>query len=133
MLFILGLGLSTRAFLGFSTSVSEADYMQARHIALSGLEDFRTKASLDMNFPPKLGDGDVPVTYGEDILDRGGRLVGHFQVTIVVEKSVEPHFVYQVKSVGTTPRAQVVITGYLENQPGMRWLGFEQEDSDWYQ
>lgn len=132
MLFILGLGLSTRAFLGYSTSVSEADYTQARFLAMAGLEDFRTKASLDLRFPPRLADGDVPITYGEELRDKMGRKLGRFQVTIVSDKSVEPHYIYQVKSIGTTSKAQVLITGYLEAKPGMRWLGFEQEESDWY-
>jgi hypothetical protein len=132
MLFVLGLGLVSRAYLGYSTGNSEADFAMAQQLAMAGLEDFRTKASLDGEFPPRIGDKDNPIIYGEELQDSAGRALGRFQVQVLSDKSEAPHFVYQVKSTGFTNRTSIVITGYMENRPGMRWLGFEQEDPDWF-
>lgn len=132
MLVILGLGMATRAYLGYSTGVSESDYAAAQYLAMAGLEDFRTKASLDHRFPPKLGDGTVPIIYGEELQDSSGVTLGRFQVQVVTEKNQEPHFVYQIKSTGFSVRARVTMVAYLENRPGLRWLNIEQKESDWY-
>ena len=128
----LGLGLATRAHLGYATGVSENDRAMAQQLALSGLEDFRVKAALDLNFPPSLPADAPPFAYGESLRDSGGTTLGRFQVQVSTKFAQEPTLVYRVKSTGFSNRARVVLTGVLDRRPGLRWLGIETEDADWF-
>lgn len=132
MLFVLGLGLATRAYLGVATGASEADYAQAQELATAGLEDFRAKTSLDLEFPTRIADGTSPISYGEQLADKSGRLIGRYQVQVILDKSASPHFVYQVKSTGYSNKAKCTLVAYMENEPGMRWLGIKKQELDWF-
>ena len=132
MLFVLGLGLATRAYLGVATGASEADYAQAQQLALAGLEDFRVKSSLDWEFPTRIADGTSPISYGEQLADKSGRVLGRFQVQVIQDKAATPHFVYQIKSTGFSNKAKCTLVAYMETEPGMRWLGIKQQELDWF-
>lgn len=129
LLLVMGLGLITRARLGYQTGASGAALAAARELAFAGLEDFRAKAARDAGFPIVIGDNSEPVTYSEEIRDRSGQLRGTYRLVVMADKADAPHFVYQLESTGLVGAAQYVVTGYLENRPGMRWLGFEQGQS----
>lgn len=128
----LGLGLATRAHLGYATGVSETDRAMAHQLALSGLEDFRSKASFDSDFPPNLGEDVPPFSYGEELSDSAGRSLGRFQVQVSTNFSSQPTQVYRVKSTGYSNRARFVLTAVLDKRPGMPWLGIQTEDADWF-
>ena len=104
----------------------------AHQLALSGLEDFRMKAALDESFPPPLTENAPPFSYGEELTDASGTALGRFQVQVSTNFAGDPTRVYRVKSTGFSNRAQVVLTGVLENRLGMRWLGMQKEEADWF-
>lgn len=106
---------------------------QARHLAFCGLEDFRSKSALDLQFPPTIGDNSHPFSYSENVVDSAGRKVGSFKVQCWLEKAGSPDYVYQLSSTGLVDGVNVTVVGYLENRPGMRWLGFEVRRPDWFQ
>ena len=104
----------------------------AHQLALSGLDDFRIKAAHDMSFPPSLPDDAPPYSYGEELQDSSGTVLGRFQVQVSPKFAGEPTKVYQVKSTGFSNRSRVVLTGVVEAREGLRWLGIEKEDADWF-
>lgn len=104
----------------------------AHQLALSGLEDFRIKAAHDLSFPPRLPEDASPFCYGEELRDSSGTTLGRFQVQVSVRFSDEPTRVFQVKSTGFSNRSRAVLTAVLENREGMRWLGIQKEDADWF-
>lgn len=132
LLLVLGLALMTRARLGYQMGASSAQLAQARRLAFCGLEDFRAKATRDVAFPASIGDDTLPMTYTESVVDGAGRSLGSYRIIALLDKGVDPHRIYQVEATGLVGDAQVVIVGYLENRPGMRWLGFHQQQSNWF-
>lgn len=130
---MLGLGLISKARLGYDAGAAVVDMAQARHLAFCGLEDFRTKTGLDVNFPPVIGDNSHPFSYSEVVVDASGRKIGSYQVQCLLEKAGAPHFIYQLNSTGMVNGVNVTVIGYLENQPGLRWLGFEVDRPDWFE
>lgn len=128
----MGLGLASRAHLSYANGVSESERAMAHQLALSGLEDFRMKTAFDVDFPPSLPTDAPPYSYGEELSDAGGTALGRFQVQVLPRFQDDPTRVYRVRSTGYSNRARVVLIAVMENRPGLRWLGIQKEDADWF-
>ncbi len=95
-------------------------------MALSGLEDFRSKVAHDFAFPLSLEEQTgVPLSYSESFNSPDGHLSGRFVVEYSLER-LNSHGIISVSSTGLVGQSQATLTGFLQNGPGLPWLALEQ-------
>ena len=77
LMLVLGLGMLSRIQWGYRTSASLEARTQAKHLALSGLDDFRAKRAREIGFPPSLAGPSPHLSYVEEVEDSGGVPLGN--------------------------------------------------------
>jgi hypothetical protein len=125
VLLLIGIG-----FLGQRASQYEAAHerlyqAQAGALAQAGLADALGKLALDIDFPPLQSDVQEAFTYGDEMRDSSGALVGTFLVTVNRKYDGQPYQVIQITSRGSLgdpkqPRATASRTAEIDVAESLR-------------
>ena len=97
----------------YQAARSSALAAQARALAESGLEDFRSKWSRDPNFPPEPPAGISLFTYSDDIFDPDTWLLqGSYRVTCEIRYRSAPYQLLLVRSQGILGGTSDLVSSY---------------------
>lgn len=138
VLLVLGMGLMSTQSARYRGTARLIEATQAHELALSGMEDARSKLALNPNFPPNPAEDQPVFNYAEDVVDSiTGKTIGSYEVTIDTASNHPPYLIIRVTSTGTvgpreSPLAQRILRGELQRQYGttpattlFRWVNLQ--------